>query len=146
MVYMEGTADIVVRSVDEELVRRVRADAALRGESFKMWVEEACALRLGVKIGVKVKEGQDVDDVVRGVRRDNRGGGRGSDVESIRSARSGKPPSESGAVVGGIRADSGRKGKGEEGQRCPKCGEELREWGNQMNCKSCGQNFPKESK
>jgi hypothetical protein len=32
-------ADIVVRGLEDELVRRVRSDAALRGENLKDWME-----------------------------------------------------------------------------------------------------------
>lgn len=35
---MSVTADLVVRGLEEELLRKVRADAAMRGESLKEWV------------------------------------------------------------------------------------------------------------
>ena len=42
----DDTADIVVRGLDEGFVRRIRADMALRGQSLKEWIEQACTARL----------------------------------------------------------------------------------------------------
>jgi hypothetical protein len=78
---MQGMLDIVVRKVDGELVRRIRADAALKGESFKLWVETACTQRLGVKVGFRVK-GENYGDEQRraeGVGKKDHGKTRSSD-------------------------------------------------------------------
>jgi hypothetical protein len=42
MVYTSYMPDIVVRELEGELVRKVRADAAMRGESLKEWVVRVC--------------------------------------------------------------------------------------------------------
>ena len=132
---MANTADIVVRGVDEELVRRVRADAALKGESFREWVAEACAGRLGVVVGVKPTGGQSGDTAVRGMWGDVRSGGSGPSSTSVRRTRSSKPPSESGAVVGGAQQDRGGEGKSKAGQKCcPDHGKVMVDFGNAWIC------------
>jgi plasmid stability protein len=150
MLCMEGTADIVVRGVDEELVRRVRVLAVSRGQSLKEYVVEVLTAALGGEAiweELLAREGVNVPDGVSSGMRGNVGKrGKGRDTASVRSTRARKPPSESGAVDGGAQQDRGGKGKGEtSGQErsCPKCGKPLIEWGNQLNCKGCRQNFPK---
>lgn len=123
----------------------VELDASIRGQAEKLGLSLNAFIvsRLSANY-VDLEVSHVSDGVSNGVRGDVRKRGKGRDIAGVRSARSGKAPSESGAVDGGAQQDRGGKGKGkaEEGA-CPKCGKPLREWGNQLNCENCKQNFPK---
>lgn len=51
--YIECMSDMVLRGVEEELVRKVRAAAVLCGISLKDWVMQACEVRLRQEVGIK---------------------------------------------------------------------------------------------
>lgn len=52
-----GTADIVARGLEGDLVRRVRADMAFRGQSLREWVTLAFRARLGRSFEEQATEG-----------------------------------------------------------------------------------------
>jgi len=135
-------ADIVVRELGDELVREVRADAALRGESLKQWIERVVLEALNVGEGrVKPNSSGDGRDGVRVRRSVTRGEGavgeaiRGTPVEA-------GPSDQSGAVDRSAKADRGRKRKDERKVlKCGRCDGEVLEWGDgKWKCleKNCG--------
>jgi len=93
--------DIVVRGVEKELVLRIRADAILRGESFKQWI---------VRV---VSEKASVSDVRSRVR-DQDGGREGSTSARTVQRPSASPPTDAGTVDGSVQQNPGGKGTSEE--------------------------------
>lgn len=126
----------------------LRPQVQLRFRSMKQFeMTKAAAREVGESVNeyilLKLEVGDVSGEVSSGVRGsvEERRGKRG--IGGVRSAYGKKASGESSAVDGGAQADRSREGKGEKEKCCPKCGKELREWGGQMNCEGCRQNFEK---
>jgi hypothetical protein len=79
MIYIVCMSDMVLRDLDEEFMRRVRAQAALDGKSLKEWVVIQLSAFLEGYDGTGLGKSSDAN---RETRRDGPAGGTGVVVES----------------------------------------------------------------